>query len=245
MRPPVPPRQLELARQHAETGRLPVPSRDAATVLLLRDAEAGPEVFMMVRRRSMAFAPGAAVFPGGGVDDRDRLAEPAGGGESAAAIPGLTTLAARMGCSADTARAVVRAAVRELAEETGVRVTAADLGLWDAWTTPLFEPRRYRTWFFTAPLPDGQEALEMSTESSSVAWVRPADALARVEAGEWTLLPPTFWACTRLATFASVADVMEATREATVEMFTPEIIDGQLTAPPWTVGLQDGVRDGS
>ena len=29
------------------------------------------------------------------------------------------------------------------------------LGVWDAWLTPIFEPKRYRTWFFVASLPDG------------------------------------------------------------------------------------------
>src|SRR5690242_696386 len=47
------------------------PVRDAATVLLVRDAAAGVEVFAFRRVAGMAFAPGMLVFPGGSVDAGD------------------------------------------------------------------------------------------------------------------------------------------------------------------------------
>jgi 8-oxo-dGTP pyrophosphatase MutT (NUDIX family) len=222
---PLPPRLLQTAREYADGRRTPVPPRDAATVLLLRDGAQGPEVHVMVRQTSMAFAGGAIAFPGGGVAEADR-----------GVVPGAEW-STRMGCSEADAAAVVAAAVRELAEETGVVVAPADLGLWDAWTTPEFEPRRYRTWFFTAALPEGQEARELSTESSSVTWIRPADALDRVDAGEWLMLPPTYCACLRLATFGSVDEVMTATRTASVEMFTPTLAGDTLTSPAWVEAL--------
>lgn len=43
----------------------------AATVLLLRETEAGPEVFMIKRHQKMGFAAGALVFPGGRLDEAD------------------------------------------------------------------------------------------------------------------------------------------------------------------------------
>jgi 8-oxo-dGTP pyrophosphatase MutT (NUDIX family) len=61
-----------------------VPLRDAATVMLVRDAaggERGPddpgglEVFMLRRNLQSDFVGGAYVFPGGGVDDHDRHAD--------------------------------------------------------------------------------------------------------------------------------------------------------------------------
>lgn len=58
--------------------RLPaeqVPVRDAATVMLLRDAPDGLEVFMLRRNLNSDFVGGAYVFPGGGVDDHDRHAD--------------------------------------------------------------------------------------------------------------------------------------------------------------------------
>ena len=52
-----------------------VPIRPAATVMLLRDGSSGPEVFMLQRTHSAAFARGQYVFPGGRVDDADHGAD--------------------------------------------------------------------------------------------------------------------------------------------------------------------------
>src|SRR5437764_739747 len=53
----------------------PVAVRDAATVMLVRDATAGVEVFMLRRNLTSGFVAGAYVFPGGAVDDADRHAD--------------------------------------------------------------------------------------------------------------------------------------------------------------------------
>ncbi len=97
--------------------RPPVAPRDAATVVLLRDGASGPEIYLMRRHPQMAFAPGMAVFPGGGVDERDRDAAFAA---DAWAGPGDTEWADRLGCDVATARGLVCAAVRETFEESGV-----------------------------------------------------------------------------------------------------------------------------
>lgn len=47
--------------------------RLAATVMIVRDSGDGPEVFMLRRNPQSAFVGGAFVFPGGAVDDHDRL----------------------------------------------------------------------------------------------------------------------------------------------------------------------------
>ena len=69
------------------------------------------------------------------------------------------------------------------------------LGAWSGWLTPDFEPRRYRTWFFVAALPEGQRTRDVSTESSSVTWLPALGAVAAVEAGELLMLPPTYLTC--------------------------------------------------
>lgn len=46
--------------------------RDAATVMLVRDGDAGLEVCMLRRNLNSDFVGGAYVFPGGAVDDADR-----------------------------------------------------------------------------------------------------------------------------------------------------------------------------
>ncbi|MGW7008286.1 NUDIX hydrolase [Streptomyces sp. NPDC054933] len=105
----------------------PVPPRRAATVLLLRDSAAGPQVHMLRRRASMAFAGGAYAYPGGGVDPRDE--RPVGW-----AGPPLEAWAERLGLLPDsepararlTAQAIVCAAVRETFEESGVLLAGPD-----------------------------------------------------------------------------------------------------------------------
>ncbi|MFJ9431048.1 NUDIX hydrolase [Streptomyces sp. NPDC101490] len=93
---------------------VPVDARPAATVMLLRDAPGGPEVHMLRRRTSMAFAGGAYAYPGGGVDPRDEQPVRWAG-------PDLATWAVRLGLDGPArAQAVVCAAVRETYEEAGV-----------------------------------------------------------------------------------------------------------------------------
>lgn len=49
-----------------------VPVRDAATVMLLREAAGGAQVLMVRRTAHTCFGAGKYVFPGGAVDDEDR-----------------------------------------------------------------------------------------------------------------------------------------------------------------------------
>ena len=49
----------------------PVPIRDAATVVLVRDGTAGVDVWLLTRVDQMVFAAGTTVFPGGRVDAAD------------------------------------------------------------------------------------------------------------------------------------------------------------------------------
>ncbi len=112
----------------------PATPRDAATVMLLRPSPgggraagetgaggpgaAGPgwrfEVYMIKRKPSMAFAPGAYVFPGGSVDQRDADEEVAWAG------PPVAHWGEVFDVSPELARALVCAAVRETFEESGV-----------------------------------------------------------------------------------------------------------------------------
>lgn len=101
----------------------PVETRDAATVMIVRSvADGGIEVLMLRRAAAMKFAPGAYVFPGGSVDPAD----------SSAAIrwhgPEPAEFGARLGASAEMARALVGAAVRETFEESGLLLAGAPDG---------------------------------------------------------------------------------------------------------------------
>jgi 8-oxo-dGTP pyrophosphatase MutT (NUDIX family) len=108
-----------------EAGRItPAVPRDAATVMLLRPAGtgAGIEVLMLRRVAAMKFAPGAYVFPGGSVDPADYDAPVGWHG------PDPAEFGARLGASAEMARALVCAAVRETFEEAGVLLAGAPDG---------------------------------------------------------------------------------------------------------------------
>jgi 8-oxo-dGTP pyrophosphatase MutT (NUDIX family) len=106
----------ERARELAAGGLSPAVPRDAATVILLRQ-EPGLEAFLLRRTKALEFAPGACVFPGGSVDERD--ADPSIG-ETAWAGPSPADLGGQLGISADRIRGLVCAAVRETFEESGV-----------------------------------------------------------------------------------------------------------------------------
>jgi 8-oxo-dGTP pyrophosphatase MutT (NUDIX family) len=124
--------------------------RDSAAVILVRPAErgAGLEVLLVRRHRKASFMSGAYVFPGG-------IAEP---GE-------------------DDLRA---AAARELAEEAGVTLPGLDgLHYFAHWITPSIEPRRYSARFYVAALAAAQPITLDAREIEDAVWVAPDDALAR------------------------------------------------------------------
>ena len=104
----------------------PVPIRDAATVVLLRDGAAGVDVWLLTRVDQMVFAAGITVFPGGRVDAADSELPWSGRSPDG--------LALRLGCDALVARALVGAAVRETFEETGVLLTDPPSGVLDVGT---------------------------------------------------------------------------------------------------------------
>ncbi|MEV0844134.1 NUDIX hydrolase [Actinocatenispora sera] len=120
---PIPAGLAEHARRFYAEGRTAVVPRRAATVVLLRDAPGGPEVFLVRRRTTMPFASGMYAFPGGSVDPRDG-AEPAG---APWVGPDPESWARMLGLPGEVraAREVVAAAVREMFEETGVLFAGA------------------------------------------------------------------------------------------------------------------------
>ncbi|AWH97287.1 NUDIX hydrolase [Dietzia psychralcaliphila] len=90
------------------------PIKDASTVMVIRDSDRGPEVFVARRVRGMAFAGGMTVFPGGGVDASDDDPDVAWTG------PEPEWWAERFDCDVPRARRLVCAAARETFEECGV-----------------------------------------------------------------------------------------------------------------------------
>jgi len=186
--------------------------RLAATVVVARPASepAGVEVLLLRRSAASRFAPGYVVFPGGVVDLADeRLATEWFG---------------------DPGEAVRACAVRELAEEAGLIMTARGLlplahgeSIGHAvaaappspdalpemarWLAPEFLAVRFDAWFYAVAAPAGTEATPDMVEVDLAWWERPADALARHPL--WTaLMWPTYRTLEALAECESVDDVL-------------------------------------
>ena len=110
----VPRKLAERARQISDGRLSPAVPRDAATVILLRQAASGIEAFLLRRTAELEFAPGAYVFPGGSVDTRD-------GDETFGWTgPAPADFGTLLDVPPEHARALVCAAVRETFEESGV-----------------------------------------------------------------------------------------------------------------------------
>jgi 8-oxo-dGTP pyrophosphatase MutT (NUDIX family) len=118
----VPANLVEHAMAYLAGDRSAVEPRASATVVLLRDGEAGLEAYLIRRHARMAFAAGMFAFPGGAVDPRDSDASVGWAGPPAA------EWAARLDCGVDEARALVCAAVRETFEESGVLLASGPSG---------------------------------------------------------------------------------------------------------------------
>ncbi len=176
------------------TGETPV--HDAATVVLVRDTEAGLECLMLRKTQGQAFG-GMWVFPGGRVEeDVD-------------------------GRGLEGARA---AAVRESREETGLELDAGDLAPFAHWNPPATAPRRYATWFFLAGLPAGAaDVIVDGGEIGDHVWTTPAAALDRHRAGEIDLLPPTWVSLHRIAGQPDVASAVADVAAGSIDHFTTRI----------------------
>jgi hypothetical protein len=113
------------------------------------------------------------------------------------------------------------------------------LGVWDAWLTPVFEPKRYRTWFFVASLPVGQVTRDVSTESSSVAWIPARVAAEQADTGDLALMPPTYLTSMEVGEHASPDEVLEVAAARSVEMFCPTV---EPLGEGWTLSMPDRLR---
>ncbi|MCD4523421.1 NUDIX domain-containing protein [Nocardioides sp. cx-173] len=114
------------------------------------------------------------------------------------------------------------------------------LGAWDAWLTPVFEPKRYRTWFFVASLPEGQLTRDVSTESSSVHWVPARTAADEADRGELAMLPPTYLTCLEIGGLDGPDAVLaEARGRSTLEVFMPTV---EPLGDGFTLSMPDRMR---
>lgn len=231
------------------TARPPARIIPAATILMIRDGEAGVEVFMVKRHHQIDFASGALVFPGGKLapgDSEPRLrglidgADAFNDAELALAACAIREafeesgilLARRPGAAElldgdavqalDHCRAPLNAETLKLAdflEAEGIRLAADRLVRFARWVTPDMMPKRFDTWFFIAAAPTGQLGAHDGYESVDSVWTTPEQAIAEPE--RWTVIFPTRMNLLKLARSASVADALAAAGAAPVVTVTP------------------------
>jgi glyoxylase-like metal-dependent hydrolase (beta-lactamase superfamily II)/8-oxo-dGTP pyrophosphatase MutT (NUDIX family) len=217
------------ASQLLHAQREPATPRPAATVLLLRDTPAGFEVLMTRRSATASFAPGAYVFPGGGIDAADATAH---------------AHAARRPSQSDLHLTQAIAAIRESFEELGILLarhadgstaTQADIAALDRkapfvaqcaarsltlsadrvyvlahWITDRDLPRRFDVPFLVARMPEGQVPDADESEQFEPVWVRPADARKRHADGSFFMIYPTIRTLERLQHYPTVDAVLQA-----------------------------------
>jgi recombination protein RecT len=220
--------------------RTPAALRPAATVLLLRDSPQGVEVLMTRRSMTASFAPGAYVFPGGGIDDLDSqhaIAQQNIAGEA-------TQLVARRATQTDARCTEALAAIRESFEELGILLARKKDGAWcnqnevsalgrsapfyvqmqeraytlaaDSvfllahWITDRDLPRRFDVPFLVARMPQGQTPVADDAEQFAPEWIRPLDALARHAQNDFFIIFPTIRTLERLQAFGTVDAVLQA-----------------------------------
>ncbi|WP_341889362.1 MBL fold metallo-hydrolase [Variovorax sp. YR752] len=243
--------------QQLHAHREPVPVRAAATVLLLRDTDAGLELLMTRRSATASFAPGAYVFPGGHIDAADADA---------------ARIAARRATQSTTQHTQAIAAIREAFEELGIllarhadgrAVSADEVAAMDRnatagtafadqcaarglvlsadevftfahWITDRDLPKRFDVPFLVARMPEGQTPTADESEQFEPCWVRPADALARHEAGSFFMIFPTIRTLQRMAAYATVDAVLAACAPAS----------GAEEKPLWTSCPRAGLLKG-
>ncbi|RSZ43961.1 MULTISPECIES: MBL fold metallo-hydrolase [unclassified Variovorax] len=219
--------------QQLHIPREPAPLRPAATVLLLRDSAAGIEVLMTRRSATASFAPGAYVFPGGHIDEADEAAKRIATRrptqsrvQRTQAIAAIREAFEELGIllahhadgspvTAEEIASMDRAdtAGTAFADQCAARGLVLDsdrVFTFAHWMTDRDLPRRFDVPFLVARMPEGQSPKADESEQFEPCWVRPADALARHEAGTFFMIFPTVRTLQRMAAYATVDALLAA-----------------------------------
>ena len=196
----------------------------AATVVVVRDGAEGIETLMMRRNSKLSFAEGMWVFPGGRIDPDDGLQD------------------------GDEETAARNAAVREAKEEGDLDIDLASLVHYSHWLPPVQAPKRFSTWFFLAPAPDGEVTVDQG-EITEHAWWSPAEALERAGDKRIEILPPTWMTLHDLAAFATVDAAVAAVAQRDLRTYATRISktpDGPAATWEGDAGYEsgDGFADG-
>ena len=209
--------------------RTPATPLPAATVLLLRDGEQGLEVLMTRRSMSASFAPGAYVFPGGGIDARDaeihhlvkrrptqddtRLTQAIAAIRESFEELGVllaTDAQGRMANMQDIAKLDRSQALHTQCEALGLTLAADQVFVLAHWITDRDLKRRFDVPFLVARMPDHQTPVADEQEQFEPVWIRPAEALRRHREEDFFIIFPTIRTLERMQAHDNVDSVLQA-----------------------------------
>ena len=210
----------------------------AATLVVMREAGAGPpELLIVTRAQRMAFAGGAIVFPGGRIDEADcaLAAALSRTGDGAARVAAIRETIEESGVPAGLTpapeEAVARAMqdalhagapFRDLLEQERLRLDLDALVPFARWKPAFVHARIFDTLFFLARVPAGEwRPRHQPGECEDALWMTAAEALARIEAGTASAIFPTKRNLERLARFASFDQAVADAASRPLELITP------------------------
>ena len=215
---------------------VPIP---AATLVIFRHRLAGPpELLVVERSASMAFAGGAIVFPGGRIDADDHAIaaahahEPDEGAARVAAIretleeSGIAIGFANTPSAEWIASAQPRLHAHEpfsgLLSEAGLELDLDSLVPFARWCPAHREARVFDTRFYIASVSDdAPDPVVDATENISSFWASAQDVIEAADAGKVKVIFPTRRNLERLALFESFAAAEAHARNTPVDVVTP------------------------
>jgi 8-oxo-dGTP pyrophosphatase MutT (NUDIX family) len=211
----------------------------AATLIVVRDrANAAPELLMVERAESMAFAAGALVFPGGRIDPADRELAGELGIEAAAvgairetleetAIPvGLTPVPDQRQAVQLQQALAADEPLAGLLPQFGPAIDTAALTPFARWVPRFHAVRRFDTLFYVARAPeDDWRPQVIAGECAGAAWIGAAEVLDREQRGEARLIFPTRRTLERLAQHSSFDEIRADALAHRIDPVTPWVED--------------------
>ncbi|MET0540191.1 MAG: NUDIX hydrolase [Variovorax sp.] len=198
----------------------------SASVILLRSAAPGMEVFLMRRASTASTYGGTYVFPGGKVDPEDSV--PARSDRLDLLPQQMHDALGEPALTLPQATALHVAAARELHEEAGVLLAVSALAPWSRWITPLLKDqvrRRFDTRFFLARMPPDQTACVANSENTAGVWLSPRAAIERYWERAIELSPPQLMTLAHLARFDSAEAAFDHARRSKPPLVEPVLFE--------------------
>jgi 8-oxo-dGTP pyrophosphatase MutT (NUDIX family) len=225
----------------------------ASTVLLLRDSEAGPQVFMVKRNKKIDFAYGALVFPGGKLDEQDsdpkllelckdkgpdfidlasricgirETFEEAGVLLARDAVSGKIINGERCAELTSTYRDSLHSgsiSLLEILKIEKLELACDQLISFARWITPSSFSRRFDASFYIAKSPIDHIAIHDGIESVSSVWMAPLDILQEADEDRATIVFATRMNLKKIANFDNVSNLIEVTKKHKIISVEPHL----------------------